>query len=707
MFTDLDSAGIQPEAFSIGDVPEIQLLPDAQQMIADMLRKEEHGFVRVTETTVAVQAGAEYIFFPSQWYYIAVVCRPYAEALTSYVTYMKQHGSEHGNIGDWLQNDAMHVRFTNPEDAKNFDHYLAVAKQIVFGKKHADNPEHTADILKRPIEELFDLCMQGKLASLHLCTPYLGRLIRYLVARQQIYTALEHEVRTQIPEKPQANTKVFSKIKDCAREVMDILYDIDGLERLKPFMHVNESYIKIDSSKVGGGIPEKGDFFKYLFARPEAGAYKNNEARRLFLDKIYRFHIDGVDYTSKLTTQWVDKELAPGKDGHNNLRALVQVAETYYPHVVDVKYDADEKTYRVTKLDNPAQNEMQVQENNFILADFPDTFQTPFARRYITSLLAKPFVILTGNSGTGKTRIAKQLAEYLEVRDGNGETNWELVPVGADWTDNTKMVGFHNPLAEGGKGAYVKTSIVKLIERANAHPDLPYFLILDEMNLSHVERYFSDFLSHMETPDLAFVLDGYPGEPLKYPSNLFVTGTVNIDETTYMFSPKVLDRANVVEFRPDEASVLGLFMQPVAVTKTWYAGTGGNYAKAFLTLAREIRAGKCGIDDHMEEIRDLFDGIYRITGEYGYEFAFRTVREIRQYLAAAYELDPHAFDLTRAEDEQLLQKILPKIHGNRKEISGLLEELGTYCDKYHLAGSADKITKMKGKLEKVQYASFI
>ena len=61
------------------------------------------------------------------------------------------------------------------------------------------------------------------------------------------------------------------------------------------------------------------------------------------------------------------------------------------------------------------------------------------------------------------------------------------------------------------------------------------------MNLSYVERYFADFLSHMETPDLKFVLDGYPGV-LRYPENLFVVGTVNIDETTYMFSPKVLDR---------------------------------------------------------------------------------------------------------------------------------------------------------------------
>ena len=179
----------------------------------------------------------------------------------------------------------------------------------------------------------------------------------------------------------------------------------------------------------------------------------------------------------------------------------------------------------------------------------------------ITSLLAKPFVILTGNSGTGKTRISKQFAEYLEVIDINGEKNWLIVPVGADWTDNARVLGFYNPLADNGVGKYEKTGIIKLIERANDNPEIPYFLLLDEMNLSHVERYFSDFLSHMETPDNPFEIDGYRNKDdedestgkLPYPENLFVIGTVNIDETTYMFSPKVLDRANVIEFKPDNS----------------------------------------------------------------------------------------------------------------------------------------------------------
>ena len=353
---------------------------------------------------------------------------------------------------------------------------------------------------------------------------------------------------------------------------------------------------------------------------------------------------------------------------------------------------------------SPFQNHVT---KKFSLDKLPDTFRNTFARRYITSLLAKPFVILTGNSGTGKTRISKRFAEYLEVRSEDGDKHWVLVPVGADWTDNTKILGFYNPLADEGKGRYEKTEILQLIERANANKNRPYFIILDEMNLSHVERYFADFLSHMETLNIPFVLDGYEGS-VDYPSNVFVVGTVNIDETTYMFSPKVLDRANVIEFMPDEESVLELFIKPVVANDITPANDGT--AEAFLNLAVEVRSDICNLDENMLlQAQDLFRQVYQVTKKYGYEFAYRSAKEIRQYIAAAYELlnNKNDFNLVSAEDEQLLQKILPKIHGNKKEIGHLLEELESLCVQNNLKLSEEKIKQMKGRLATVQYASFI
>lgn len=113
----------------------------------------------------------------------------------------------------------------------------------------------------------------------------------------------------------------------------------------------------------------------------------------------------------------------------------------------------------------------------------------------------------------------------------------------------------------------------------------------------------------------------------------------------------------------------------------------------------------------MAEVRNVFTAIYDITEKNGYEFAYRTVREIKQYISAAYELSGQWADaeIYRAIDEQLLQKVLPKIHGNRKEIGTMLDELEAVCKQNgkELELSRRKIEQMKGKLAAVQYASFI
>ncbi|MFD2304573.1 McrB family protein, partial [Roseibacillus ishigakijimensis] len=187
----------------------------------------------------------------------------------------------------------------------------------------------------------------------------------------------------------------------------------------------------------------------------------------------------------------------------------------------------------------------------------------------VCSVITKPFVILTGASGTGKTKVAESLAKQLT---NENRENYAVVAVGSDWTDSRNVLGYVNHLREGEDGLpiYQSTQVLDLLLEANLpkNQKTPFFLILDEMNLSHVERYLADFLSAMERSEGELVLHqegvkgtnlqrflGQPGDvprSVPYPQNLFVIGTVNIDETTYMFSPKVLDRANVIEFAVTE-----------------------------------------------------------------------------------------------------------------------------------------------------------
>mgnify|MGYP004613072059 FL=1 len=333
--------------------------------------------------------------------------------------------------------------------------------------------------------------------------------------------------------------------------------------------------------------------------------------------------------------------------------------------------------------------------------------------RYIRSLLSKPFVILSGNSGTGKTRIASRFAKYLEKKNDSGIINHLLIPVGADWTDNTKILGYYNPLADNGTGKYEKTDVFKFIELAGANPEIPFFLILDEMNLSHVERYFSDFLSKMELLDYTkpaekvyFDITGYG--KLELPKNLFITGTVNIDETTYMFSPKVLDRANVIEFKPDMDDVLNNLFGTSSDDEEKISDPG--VAEGFMQLANEVRSGTIPpeVQPILSDIKTILLSFYKELEKCGFEFAYRTVKEIRLYAIAAYKTavgeKPTA---TEIADVQILQKILPKIHGNKKQIGNLLDELEKLCTEQELKESGKKIQQMKDKLNRFQYASFI
>ncbi|WP_411846831.1 AAA family ATPase [Roseibacillus persicicus] len=320
------------------------------------------------------------------------------------------------------------------------------------------------------------------------------------------------------------------------------------------------------------------------------------------------------------------------------------------------------------------------------------------------SLLAKPFTILTGASGTGKTKVAESLAKALTNEDGS---NSAVVAVGSDWTDNRNVLGFVNHLREGKDGLpiYQSTPILDLLLEASAeeNADLPYFLILDEMNLSHVERYFADFLSAMERSESVLALhqegdesthlqrfpeqeEGDVPQSLPYPQNLFVIGTVNIDETTYMFSPKVLDRANVIEFAVDSDDIGSFLAEPKDYEMAEKASAG--LAEGFLALAKQARQLNDGLEGLPEGPKTKADAhlvaLFKILKAHRYEYGYRTAAEVTKYLRVCRHLadDKAKWDAggwRESLDEQIVQKLLPKLHGSVGRVGGLLARLGCYC----------------------------
>jgi hypothetical protein len=241
-------------------------------------------------------------------------------------------------------------------------------------------------------------------------------------------------------------------------------------------------------------------------------------------------------------------------------------------------------------------------------------------RRYHLSIETRGFVILAGLSGSGKTQLAKQYSDAVGART-------LLVPVAPNWTANEDLLGYTNPL----NGEYVDTEFSRFLSEASTEfqsasaegrDPLDYHLILDEMNLARVEYYFAKFLSAMELtsgPERPSIELG--GEQIQLTPNLKFIGTVNVDETTHGFADKVYDRAQLIEIPVD----------------------------------RDQIAEHLGDRPYRQMLLELYDAVLDVA-----PFAYRVLDNISNYVGAATESGVSWQDAT---DEQILQKILPKVKG--------------------------------------------
>ncbi|USS39968.1 McrB family protein [Thermococcus aggregans] len=348
-------------------------------------------------------------------------------------------------------------------------------------------------------------------------------------------------------------------------------------------------------------------------------------------------------------------------------------------------------------------------------------------------------------------------------------SNHIFLSVRPDWRDSKPLLGYYNPLT----GEYHKTSLLEFILRAkedyeqNRENAMPYFIILDEMNLAHVEYYFADFLSVLESGrdesgftkesiklhdnDAVETFQGIPKE-LKLPPNLYIIGTVNIDETTYSFSPKVLDRAFTIEFHdvdlenypPEETKLSEGEREELRRKVLDDLRRNGKFLAVY---KREKDSQEKGdIEKALERLKNAENGKYweilnqlnKALEPYDLHFGYRVVDEIALFFKNAkeswdkgiveFESDDEIFDLA------LLMKVLPKFHGNRKKLEEPLkvvlelclsenaginvQELGrkevieilknweTEKDKFLFKHTAKKVLRMLRQLYEIGFASF-
>jgi hypothetical protein len=270
-------------------------------------------------------------------------------------------------------------------------------------------------------------------------------------------------------------------------------------------------------------------------------------------------------------------------------------------------------------------------------------------------------------------------------KGGHAVKCYEVIPVGADWTGNENVLGYPNGLE---KDSYLAKPALNLALQAAAHPEIPHFLILDEMNLSHVERYFADVLSAIESEEpIPLHEDGErkAGERripprLELPKNLFIVGTVNVDETTYMFSPKVLDRANVIEFRMDAGELKAFLENPAKPNLALLDGRGAGFGTAFALAA----GSPADVPEEVklaceQEMTLFFNALQEHGAEFGYRVAHEAARFMHFYKAIGNHPDGDASWFPAAFDCVIVQKLLPKLHGSRAKLGPLLKKLWFLC----------------------------
>lgn len=376
-----------------------------------------------------------------------------------------------------------------------------------------------------------------------------------------------------------------------------------------------------------------------------------------------------------------------------------------------------------------------MKQNQQTIADYCSQQGLPFSNeliaRYVASLLTKPFVILAGVSGTGKSKLAQLVAEYYCLQSSMKPTTddeaipgdafvfeepktedpdrFALVAVRPDWIDNQSILGFVNPLT----GKYESTKALDIILRAYDALDSSktplsadrYFMLLDEMNLARVEHYFSDWLActesrrllHDGTVDQQAVplhrsnqltanlmqLDGSSKEKevpsqIKLPTNLIVTGTVNVDETTYGFSPKVLDRSMVIEF--DEVDLEKLRTGRIDSEQKQY------------NIPNQLPAFRIpGKEDYLqldENTHTHLVNINKILEVSRLHFGYRTANEIAVFIDvfSSFLSEPSTVTETNysALDFAILQKVLPRLSGNRAKLEPPLTALCFYLRELRL-----------------------
>ena len=443
----------------------------------------------------------------------------------------------------------------------------------------------------------------------------------------------------------------------------------------------------------GSGVP-RGICWFFEADHLEQGQVNRFEVK--YQDKIYELRIQNESSDRRRVRVFWPAELGKLLNAYRDVPNATATFVRSGDHIFDLTMKGDEAEVSV---------KAQVDQIKSFIAARGFSYDDGLIENFYLSLKSKPFVILAGTSGTGKTRLVRLFAEAIDAK-------YEQVSVRPDWSDSTDLFG-HVDL----NGHFVTGKILDFLWEARENLDRPYILCLDEMNLARVEYYLSDFLSVIETRDwegewivtdpLVSVKDyGLDGKArdhygvIDFPENLYLVGTVNMDETTFQFSKKVLDRANTIEFNY------------VNLVPSWEDGAGDASALKLendFLCSRYLRLADCPEKDYefVSGICAELEKMNAVLVQANAHIGYRVRDEIVFYMLNNREAG--LLDENAAMDNEILQKILPRIHGSsasvKKMLCDLFKEVAGDYDGYQTESNntADRMLDMLRRNGQVKY----
>ena len=377
---------------------------------------------------------------------------------------------------------------------------------------------------------------------------------------------------------------------------------------------------------------------------------------------------------------------------------------------------------------------------------------------YLTALRTKPFMLLAGISGTGKSRIVRELAfkscpKFLQDQDGTTPGNYCMIEVKPNWHDSSELLGYYSSIAK----QYVFTDFVKFLLKAKLYSKVPFFVCMDEMNLAPVEQYFAEFLSVLETRKQTklgiktgalvkghyfkriksvneydnvqtdadvYTLLGIPitagqkeelaktnslkTEGLTLPENVFVIGTVNMDDTTHQFSRKVLDRAMTIEMNGGELKDMfghSSDLEYLPKENVWKI----DQFKPKHVNADEVLEEHIDSNGELDEtgialktqLADKLDAINQVLKDTPFVVSYRVLNELVIYAGVLLD-DGKGMDeaINDAVDQITLMKILPRIEGDEDMLGNAKDENNRLCRLMKVVGpqSQAKLREMNRRL---------